>query len=65
MHVIADGRLCEEKMKLLRQGYTAYVESPTLVQRLSKEIRKENLQVQIDYTQGGCYFIPVQDAISS
>lgn len=64
MYVITDGRICEEKMKWLRQGYAAYVESPALMKRLMKEINEENIPVHVDYTQGGCYFTPIHDAIT-
>ncbi|MDY0405343.1 hypothetical protein P5G51_007985 [Virgibacillus sp. 179-BFC.A HS] len=65
MYVIADSVICEEKMKLLRQGYTAYEESPALIKRLQKEISKENLHVGYDYTTGGCYFTPLAKALES
>lgn len=65
MYVMMQRRICEEKMNQLRNGNTAYAESPEIINRMKREIEKENLKIHIDYTNSGCYFIPLPRQKSS
>jgi hypothetical protein len=52
--------LLEEKMKALLSGYSAYVESEELIRLLKQRVAKQDIDVFLDETEFGCWFIPNQ-----
>ncbi|WP_284139827.1 MULTISPECIES: hypothetical protein [unclassified Virgibacillus] len=65
MYVIPRSRVYEEKMKQLREGHTAYAESPVVIEKIKRGIEKEKLNVHVDYSSTGCYFTPIPASKSS
>jgi len=58
-------RLRDEKIDQLKNGHNAYAETDELVRLMKRAIEKENLQVQCDNTDTGCWFIPTPASKSS
>lgn len=56
--VISTQDLCEQKLINLKNGNNAYAESEELIRLLERRIRRENLDVILDRTSSGCWFIP-------
>ncbi|WP_010651143.1 hypothetical protein [Oceanobacillus massiliensis] len=52
-------RMRDEKIDQLRKGNTAYAETGELIRLMKRTIEKEQLHVQYDETDAGCWFIPV------
>ncbi|RFB17793.1 hypothetical protein DZB84_08045 [Bacillus sp. HNG] len=53
-------KLLNEKMTHLKNGYSAYAESPDIINALKKEIQALNLNVFEEVTDLGSWFIPVK-----
>ncbi|MGY0209818.1 hypothetical protein [Bacillus subtilis] len=61
MEVYSDRQLAKDQAARLRQGFSAYAETNSLVSLIKKELQSHNLQVYEDLTDFGCWFIPVTD----
>jgi hypothetical protein len=53
-------KLLNEKMARIKNGYSAYAESPEVVNALKKEIQALDLNVLEEVTDLGSWFIPVK-----
>ncbi|MEK5441541.1 MULTISPECIES: hypothetical protein [unclassified Fredinandcohnia] len=53
-------KLLNEKMARIKKGYSAYAESPEVVNALKKEIQALDLNVLEEVTDLGSWFIPVK-----
>ncbi|WP_453994464.1 hypothetical protein [Bacillus nitroreducens] len=53
-------KLVNEKMARIKNGYSAYAESPDIVIALKKEIQALNINVVEEVTELGSWFIPVK-----
>nr|WP_239534324.1 hypothetical protein [Thalassobacillus pellis] len=53
-------RQLEEKVGHLMNGYTAYVETDELIRLMKREVSKHQLNVFLDQTDSGCWFIPLE-----
>ncbi|MBP2077344.1 hypothetical protein [Oceanobacillus polygoni] len=58
-------RIRDEKMNQLRKGQNAYAETEELVRLMKRAIEKENMPVQCDATNSGCWFIPLSTSKTS
>ncbi|QOR65824.1 hypothetical protein IM538_18740 [Cytobacillus suaedae] len=58
MKIINRRKIVQEKLDLIKAGYSAYAESFEIVTLLKKEIQALNLQVHEDITNVGSWFIP-------
>ncbi|MRX71741.1 hypothetical protein GJU40_06070 [Bacillus lacus] len=59
MYIINRGQIVREKIIRLQNGYSAYVETFELAQKLKQEISILNLNVYEDKTEFGFWFIPL------
>jgi hypothetical protein len=50
--------IVEEKTKDLLNGYSAYAETDELIRLIQRNISKHNMDVYLDQTEIGCWFIP-------
>lgn len=50
----------EQKINLLRNGFSAYAESAELIRLIKRDIFRYALNVFYDETSSGCWFIPLQ-----
>lgn len=64
MLVIHHHRMRDNKMEQLKNGYTAYCESPELIRLMKRRINKEHLHVLCEETSSGCWFIPVEGKVN-
>ncbi len=53
-------KLLNEKMAHIKNGYSAYAESPDVIYAIKKEIQALNLDVLEEVTDMGSWFIPVK-----
>lgn len=58
--VINRKHMARAKVEQLKQGVSAFAESTEVVHLMEKEISKQNLNVLIDRTPMGAWFIPVK-----
>lgn len=49
----------EQKVNLLKNGYSAYAESTELIRLIKRDILRNALNVHYDETPIGCWFIPL------
>lgn len=49
----------EQKINLLKNGYSAYAESTELIRLIKRDILRNALNVHYDETPIGCWFIPL------
>ena len=59
--IINRKELAKEKITKLKQGYSAFAESKEVAQIIEKEIEALQLDVDIDRTPFGCWFIPKKE----
>lgn len=50
----------EQKINLLRNGFSAYAESAELIRLIKRDIFRYALNVLYDETSSGCWFIPLR-----
>lgn len=50
--------LAKAKVKRIQDGYSAFAESNELVRLIKRELAKLNVDVQVDETNIGSWFIP-------
>lgn len=58
MTVLDRREMRDEKIRQLKTGRSVYAESAELIRLIQRGIEKENLEVKIEKTDGGCWFIP-------
>ncbi|MBE4908258.1 hypothetical protein IMZ08_09340 [Bacillus luteolus] len=58
MKILNRRKIVQEKLDLIKAGYSAYAESFEIATLLKKEIQALNLQVHEDITNVGSWFIP-------
>lgn len=58
MTVLDRREMRDEKIRQLKEGRTVYAESPEFIRLIKRGIEKENLDVEYEKTDGGCWFIP-------
>ncbi len=58
MTVLDRRQMRDDKIKQLKEGRSVYAESDELIRLIKRGIEKESLQVTIEKTDGGCWFIP-------
>ncbi|MBO8156469.1 MAG: hypothetical protein H0Z32_08425 [Bacillaceae bacterium] len=51
----------EEKMGQLQNGYTAYAETEELIRLLKRRLQKQDMNVLMDHTDNGVWFIPIKE----
>lgn len=61
MTVLDRRKMRDEKITQLKSGRTVYAESPELIRLIKRSIEKENLHVDYEESDAGCWFIPVED----
>jgi len=59
MRVIHQRRMRDKKIEELKCGYSAYAESSELIRLIKRRITEEQLSVQWEETNTGCWFIPL------
>ncbi|TQS76255.1 hypothetical protein DX933_02185 [Ornithinibacillus gellani] len=65
MFVLNDRTIRDQKIEQLKNGISAYAESKELIRLMKRDIVKYDLQVQLDETPEGCWFIPLPTSKSS
>ena len=60
MTVLDRRKMRDEKIARLKTGQTVYAESQEFIRIIKRGIEKEELQVSLEETDAGCWFIPVQ-----
>lgn len=58
MFVINNRTIADEKFNHLLNGYSVYAESNELIRLMKRRIHSHNLDVIIEQTDAGCWFIP-------
>jgi len=58
MTVLDQRVMRDEKVLQLKQGRSVYAESPELIRLIKRGIERERLTIEIEKTNGGCWFIP-------
>jgi hypothetical protein len=58
LYIFSSKKLAQEKIEHIKNGFSAYVESPELANLIKKEIQLLNLDVYEDATDIGFWFIP-------
>lgn len=58
MTVLNRREMRDEKIKRLKDGHCVYAESTELIRLIKRGIKKEKLTVQLDKSNGGCWFTP-------
>jgi len=58
MTVLDRREMRDDKIRQLKEGRSVYAESAELIRLIKRGIEKENLQVKLEQTDGGCWFIP-------
>ncbi|MFD1019022.1 hypothetical protein [Thalassobacillus hwangdonensis] len=56
-------RMLEEKVGQLMNGHTAYAETDELIRLMKREVAKHELDVYLDQTEAGCWFIPIDQHV--
>ncbi|MEW9675501.1 hypothetical protein ABRT01_04855 [Lentibacillus sp. L22] len=65
MLIMPENQIRDEKIKQLKSGQTVYAESSELIRLIKRQIIKQQLQVVYDQTDAGCWFLPLQEKVSS
>ncbi|MBR7553796.1 hypothetical protein ACFFJI_00405 [Allobacillus sp. GCM10007491] len=60
MKVIHTQRIANDKIALLMNGYSAFAESEEVIRLVNRRIHRHNLNILIERTNVGCWFIPEQ-----
>ncbi|WP_052947745.1 hypothetical protein [Aneurinibacillus tyrosinisolvens] len=56
--VISRREMARAKVEKLKNGFSAFSETSEVIELIEKYIREENLDVHVDRTPLGCWFIP-------
>ncbi len=60
MKVIHTQRIANDKIALLMNGYSAFAESEEVIRLVNRRIHRNNLNIIVERTNVGCWFIPEQ-----
>ncbi len=60
MKVIDQRAMRDDKINQLKEGRTVYAESPELIRLMKRSIEREELAVDIEKTNSGCWFTPTK-----
>lgn len=60
MTILSRRQMRDNKIEKLKEGHCVYAESTDLIRLLKRGIEKENLNVQLDQSNGGCWFTPYE-----
>jgi hypothetical protein len=60
--IISRREMAREKVEKLKNGFSAFSETQEVTELVKRYIQEENLDVQIDQTTLGCWFIPANKA---
>lgn len=58
MTVLDIRKMRDEKIMQLKLGRTVYAESSEFIRLIKRGIEKDNIEVQYEETNAGCWFIP-------
>ncbi|WP_188206413.1 hypothetical protein [Alkalibacillus aidingensis] len=58
MFVVQKQRMANQKLDQLLNGYSAYAETDELIRLMRRRINSHNLDIHVDQTDIGCWFIP-------
>lgn len=64
MLVINERRIRDDKIAQLQKGCIAYAESMELIRLIKRSIKENNINVHYDYTNTGCWFVPLEEESS-
>jgi hypothetical protein len=56
--VISRREMARAKVEKLKNGFSAFSETQEVTELIERYIREENLDVQVDKTSMGCWFVP-------
>ena len=59
--IITARELRNQKLERLRSGQNAYTESNEVIRLLQRDIANENLDVLVERTSSGCWFVPADN----
>jgi len=59
--IINRRQMANSKVNKLKKGYSAFAETKEVIEYIKKELEKANIQVHIDETAQGCWFIPYKN----
>ncbi|GAA0600920.1 hypothetical protein GCM10009001_16770 [Virgibacillus siamensis] len=65
MHIMNTRRIRDEKIAQLLSGRTAYAETQEMIRLITRSIERNNINVHLDNTTSGCWFIPMDEKKSS
>ncbi|WP_174614031.1 hypothetical protein [Virgibacillus ihumii] len=65
MQIINKRRIRDEKIAQLLSGKTAYAETQEMIRLITRSIERNNINVHLDNTTSGCWFIPMDEKKSS
>ncbi|PKR79278.1 hypothetical protein CEY16_05930 [Halalkalibacillus sediminis] len=60
MLVLQKRELADQKLNRLKNGYSAYAETEELSRMIKRRITSQKLDIHIDNTENGYWFIPVK-----
>ncbi|GEL76861.1 hypothetical protein [Tenuibacillus multivorans] len=58
MFVFNKREVADEKLNHLLEGYSVYAETEELIRLMNRRIQSQELDIIIDDTDQGCWFIP-------
>jgi hypothetical protein len=58
--IINRKQMVRDKLKQIIAGYSAYAETKEVAAMLDKELQLLNIEVYVDHTDKGSWFIPVK-----
>ena len=61
MYILNSKKIAQEKVEIIKKGFSAYVESAELAGLIKKELTKLKLDVYEDATELGFWFIPIKE----
>jgi len=56
--IISRKEIAKAKVRRIKSGFSAFAETKEVIELVKKELTKENIQVIVDETEQGCWFIP-------
>ena len=60
MKLIHRQRIANDKVALLMNGYSAFAETEEVIRLVNRRIHRNNLNIIVERTNVGCWFIPEQ-----
>lgn len=62
--IISPRYLARSKMENIHQGFSAFSENTEVTHLIERYIQEQNLNVLVEKTHLGCWFIPEEDSSS-